>query len=296
MSTEPEAVQAIGLETPYENSSPGSDIIFPKISQITMAWLDIKEGLQKWRIWLMLAYQDIKLRYRRSIIGPFWLTLSMAITVYSMGYLYSHLFHGMTLGKYYPFLVAGMLAWSLISAIIIDVTDGLNLSESYIKQIKLPYSLYIHRIAARNMLIFLHNLLVLVPILVIFHEYAQINFHTLLLIPGLLIVYINGFLYGLVLIMVASRYKDISQIIKSLVQVVFFITPVMWGPEMLGPNKRYLVDLNPFYAFIEVIRAPLIGSVPTANNLLAVAIMTVIGCLISAYIFTRYRARIVYWL
>src|ERR1700679_2205930 len=84
---------------------------------------DLTEGLKKWPIWLMLAYQDIKLRYRRSILGPFWLTLSIAITVYSMGYLYAHIFH-IALEHYFPFLVAGMLSWNLISTIVTEFTDG----------------------------------------------------------------------------------------------------------------------------------------------------------------------------
>src|SRR3989338_10164686 len=97
-------------------------VFFPQISQKQLAWDDFKESLQHWRIWLMLAYQDIKLRYRRSVLGPFWITISMAVTVYSMGFLYSHLFH-IELSQYYPFVVASMLAWSLISSVIIEMTD-----------------------------------------------------------------------------------------------------------------------------------------------------------------------------
>src|SRR5579872_3606477 len=118
-----------------------------------LAFKDILDGLSKWRVWLMLAYQDIKLRYRRSILGPFWITLSMAITVYSMGYLYSHLFH-MDLKNYFPFLVGGMLAWGFISNTITELVETLTQEESRIKQIKLPYCLYINKVIARNFLIF----------------------------------------------------------------------------------------------------------------------------------------------
>src|SRR5579872_2401511 len=125
-----------------------------------LAFKDILDGLSKWRVWLMLAYQDIKLRYRRSILGPFWITLSMAITVYSMGFLYGHLFRS-NLQEYYPFLVAGMLAWGLLATTITDLTDTFIFYEGLIKQIKLPYILYIHRTVARNIIIFFHNILVM---------------------------------------------------------------------------------------------------------------------------------------
>lgn len=271
------------------------DIDFPYISPQKAAWLDIFDGLKSYRIWLMLAYQDIKLRYRRSVLGPFWLTLSMAITVYSMGYLYGHLFH-IELQRYYPFLVSGMLAWSLVATMITEFTDGFVTTEGLIKQIKLPYSLHIHRIAARNIIIFFHNLLVLVPILLLFHEYAKVNLNLLLLIPGLFILYINSISYGLILSMLGARYRDISQVIKSLVQVIFFITPVMWNPEILSPKNQFAVNLNPFYAFIELIREPLLGRQPSLQNLMMVSFVTILGLLISSMMFTRYRARIVYWL
>lgn len=295
MSIEREATATLGVELPSKALYSEDDIVFPRINQRQLAWKDVVDGLQKWRIWVMLAYQDIKLRYRRSVLGPFWITLSMAITVYSMGFLYSHLFK-VPFEKYFPFLVAGMLAWSLISTIVTELTEGLVASDSLIKQIKMPYTLYIHRIAARNMLIFFHNIIVIVPVLVLCHEVTKVNLNDLLLIPGLLIIYINAISYGLVLAMIGARFRDVTQIIKSLVQVIFFITPVMWAPDVLGVERQYFVDYNPFYAFIELVRAPLLGSAPTLYNLLVVSIVTGIGFLLCYKIFTPYRSRIVYWL
>lgn len=268
---------------------------FPSFDARVAAWLDIKQGFLDWRIWFILAYQDIKLKYRRSILGPFWLTISMAITVYSMGYLYSHLFHT-PLTQYYPFLVAGMLSWALISTIVTELTDSFTVCDGLIKQIKLPYSLYIHRIVCRNFIIFFHNILVIIPVLFFCHEYAHVNWHTLLMIPGLALFYINALIYGIILAMIGARYRDISQIIKSIVQVVFFITPIMWGPEALGGSHIYVIDYNPFYAFIELIRAPLLGNVPTIKNLMMVLSVSCLGFIICYNLFTRYRSRIIYWL
>jgi ABC-type polysaccharide/polyol phosphate export permease len=260
-----------------------------------LALKDLQDGFKKWTIWFMLAYQDVKLRYRRSILGPFWITLSMAITVYSMGYLYGHLFHS-NLQIYFPFLVAGMLAWSLISSQLSDLTEALTQSESLIKQIKLPYSLYIHRVAMRNVIIFFHNIIVILPILAIYHEVAKINFYTLMLIPGLLLIYINSISYGLILGMIGARYRDIVQIVRSLIQVAFFLTPIMWNPILLPEKDRYLVLFNPFYSFVELIRAPLLGAKPEWITFAIVMLITFIGIFLCMKMFSKYRARIVYWL
>ena len=276
------------------HAHPSHDqVVYPHPSQAQLALKDIVEGIVKWRIWSMLAYQDIKLRYRRSVLGPFWLTISMGITVGSMGYLYGHLFH-MDLDHYYPFLVSGMLAWSLISTIVLEYTEGF--SDGLIKQIKLPYSLFIHRIACRNIFIFFHNILVMVPIYVIFHHSVKINLNTLLVIPGLLIIYLNAISYGLILSMIGARYRDISQIIKSLIQVVFFITPVMWDPSVLGSNRKFIFEFNPFYALLQCVREPLLGTTPSLKSLAMITFVTLMGLLLCAKLFSRYRARIVYLL
>jgi len=271
------------------------EITFPPANPKYLAWEDIKHGIAQWRIWLMLANQDIKLRYRRSVLGPFWITISMAITVYSMGYLYSHLFH-MPLGEYFPYLVAGMLGWSFISTTVTEMVETFSGNESMLKQIKLPYSLYVHRVAMRNLLIFLHNILVYLPIMFYFHDQVHIGFSLLLLIPGFLIIYINSISFGIVFAMIGARYRDISQLIKSLIQVVFFVTPVMWKPTILPPDKQFLAYLNPAFSMLELIRAPLIGYPLSSINIIMVILLTLIGLGACYFVFVSRRARIIYWL
>lgn len=258
------------------------------------ALVDLKEGLVRWRTWLMMARQDIRLRYRRSVLGPFWITISMAITIYAMGFLYGLLFHA-RLEQYYPFLAAGMLAWALISSLITETADGFMEASGIMQQIKMPLSLHIHRIMMRNFITFFHNVIVIVPILLIFHSYAKINWHLLLLIPGLLLVYIVGFFYGLIIAIICARFRDMSPIVKSLVQVSFFLTPIMWMPVSLPQKYQELLYLNPFYSLVEMIRAPLNGFVPTLQNYGVLALVIAIGAALALWLFSRYRARIIYW-
>jgi ABC-type polysaccharide/polyol phosphate export permease len=269
--------------------------IVPHRSQRALAFQDLLDGIIKWRLWMMLSYQDIKLRYRRSILGPFWITISMAITSYSMGYLYGHLFH-IDLQIYYPYIVAGMLSWTLISSLLSELTDAFTNAENLIKQIKLPYSIHINRVVARNIITFFHNIIVYIPIIAIFHQVAKVNFHTFLIIPGLMIIYINAISYGLILAMIGARYRDLSQIIKSLIQVAFFLTPVMWNPSVLKPADQYIVALNPFYAFVELIRAPMMGMLPALSTFVMATLVTIIGIMICISMMVKYRSRIVYWI
>src|SRR5690606_28793550 len=130
----------------------------------------------------------------------------------------------------------------------------------------------------------------------IYHNSVHVNFYTLLIVPGLLLIYLNAFIYGMLLAMIGARYRDISQIIKSLVQVVFFVTPVMWSPSILSSRSQFFIDLNPFYAFLELIRAPILGTSPSLANVVMAFSMTFLGAAGCWMLFKNYRARIVYWL
>lgn len=258
-----------------------------------LALNDIADGFKAWRIWLLLAWQEVKLRYRRSTLGPFWITISMAITIYTMGILYGHLFK-MDLALYYPFLATGILGWNLISLIVNDATMTFVNAEQFIKQMKQPYSGFMFQSVTRNFIIFFHNILVLVPLIIFFH--IQINPNTLFIFISLLILWINAVSYSTILALLGTRFRDIPVLVASLIQVVFFLTPIMWSPSILPERYHYIIELNPFAQFMELFRNPLLGKLPSNYALVTTFSLTILGVFSAYIIFSRYRARIAYWL
>jgi ABC-type polysaccharide/polyol phosphate export permease len=117
-----------------------------------------------------------------------------------------------------------------------------------------------------------------------------------MLLPGLLIIAVNGVCYGMILAIFAARYRDISQIIASLMQVAFFLTPIMWDRTILPPRYRFVTDLNPFTHFLNLLRAPLMGSLPDEFSVSVTLLITAFGLLFAFYIFSKVRHRIIYWL
>lgn len=254
---------------------------------------DIIEALKAWRIWLLLAWHEVKLRYRRSTLGPFWITISMAITIYTMGVLYGHLFK-MDLTLYYPFLATGILGWNLISLIINDATMTFVTADQFIKQMKQPYLFFVLQSVTRNFIIFFHNILVLVPLIFFFH--LKINWNTLFILVSLILLWVNAVTYSMILALIGTRFRDIPLLVASLIQVVFFLTPIMWSPIFLPLRYHYIIDFNPFAQFMELFRSPLLGNLPSNYTLLTTLGLTVFGVFSSFIIFSRYRARIAYWL
>lgn len=261
-------------------------------SNMQLATSDLIGGFLSWRVWGLIAWQDIKQRYRRSFLGPFWITLSMGTMVGALGILYAKLFRIPT-SEYVPFLTLGLLAWGLIYNSLVEGCDCYTSGEAFIKQIKMPYSTHVYRVVWRNILIFSHNLPIYVVVIAIFGPFPGINgliFFTL----GLIFLTLNCIWAAILLGLLSARFRDIPPIITSLLQVVLFITPIFWKPEMLG-KRAVAVKLNPLYHFIEIIRSPLLGKIPPSDSCGVVLIATLIGWIITFLFYQRYRARIPYW-
>jgi lipopolysaccharide transport system permease protein len=264
----------------------------PGRSQLQMAWRDVIDGCSLWPLWGKLGWNDILQRYRRSLLGPLWLTASMAILVIALGVVYGRIFQ-ISLTDFMPFLCVGLLMWGYISTILTEAGTLFTGAESYIKQIRLPYSVYVYRFIWSKIIILSHNFVIYFAILIYFRIWpGSAAFYA---IPGFILLTINGVLVGMSLGMASARFRDIPQIVASVVQILFFITPIMWKPELLQDKGSQLVALNPFFHFVEVVRAPLLGQIPSIENYVVVGSVTILNLLVAGAFFARYRARISYW-
>jgi lipopolysaccharide transport system permease protein len=255
------------------------------------AWLDVLSGLSLWRLWVRLGWNDILQRYRRSMLGPLWLTASMAIMVVALGILYAELFKT-PIHDFLPFLCVGLLIWNLMSSFLVEGGTLFTGSESYIKQVRLPYSVYVFKSSWSKLIIFLHNFLIYFGVIWFFDIWPGAT--ALLAIPGVAVLILNGACASLYLGMISARFRDIPQLVSSIVQIVFFVTPIMWKPELLQ-RRTYIADINPFYHLVEIIRGPLLGGVPDLKHYLAVLLITVVNVAVAGAFFARFRSRISYW-
>lgn len=261
-------------------------------SNLALALKDVREAFALVHVWPMLAWQEIRQRYRRSTLGPFWLTISTALMIVGMGPLYGRLF-GQDIGPYMATLAVSYVAWLFLSNLINESGATFISAESYIKQIKLPLTLHVLRMVWRNVIVLAHYAPIAVIVLVV---YPPESLAYVALAPfSVLLVAVNGVWLGIFLGMLCARFRDIPPIIASLVQVMFFLTPVLWREEMLGRHS-WVADINPLFHFLEVVRAPLLGRLPSLQNLVAVLCVTVIGWAATLALFSRFRGRVAYWL
>ena len=260
--------------------------------RLALALADLRNGLASVHVWAMLGWQEIRQRYRRSVIGPFWLTLSTAVLVGAMGPLYGRLF-GQELSAFFPYLAIGLVVWQFMAAMINDSTQVFLAAEPFIKQIRLPFTVHVLRMLWRNAIIFAHNAVIIALVMAFFPN--TWSWSIPLALVGVLALLLNGLWVATLLGALCARFRDIPLVVASLVQVAFFLTPVLWKAETLG-RHRWAADINPLFHFIELVRAPLLGTMPSALSWIAVGAVTVAGFLVMIPFFSRFRGRIAYWL
>jgi ABC-2 type transport system permease protein len=260
------------------------------------AWGDLAGGFGKRELWLQLGWQDIKQRYRRSVLGPFWITIATGATAVAMGLLYSKLFK-LELAEHLPYVTMGLIVWNLINAAIIEGSEVFIANEGLIKQLPTPLSVHVYRLVWRQLILFGHNMIIFVIIAMIYPK--PWHWTDLAVIPALFLIMLNCIWVSLCFGILATRYRDIGPLLASLVQLLFFMTPIIWNEATLqqqgAGNYARLVELNPLLHYLDIVRAPLLGADQELRHWLVVIVLTVIGWIMAAFAMRQYRARVPYW-
>ncbi len=269
-----------------------STISDPAQSQLSQAVQDIYEGVADWRLWAFLGWHDIRQRYRRSTLGPLWLTLSMAVSVASIGLIWGTLFN-LNAAEFVPYLCVGLLIWNLIIALVTEGCSTFTGASGYITQTNRPVSTYVLWVIWRNLLVSAHTFLVYIGVVFVFQIWP--NTHTVWVLLGMPLMILAITWPALLFGIIATRFRDIPQIVGSILTVLFFVTPVLWKVEQLG-SRGWIAEWNPLTHIINLVRNPLLGQ-PLTPLAWEVAIATaVVGWLLTFVLFARYRGRIAYWL
>jgi len=260
-----------------------------------LAAQDLREGFILWPLSWALAVADIRLRYRGSTLGPFWLTLSTGVMIGSMGFLYADLFHT-DIHKYLPYLAVSIILWNFLSSLVSDACACFTGAEGLIKGTRMPLTVHALRSVFRDMIVFGHNIIVIVLVFVFLG--VHVTPYVLLAVPGLLLWLVNGFALAFLFGAFCARFRDVPQIILSLMQIAFFVTPVIWNANILSthPGALTLIRLNPFYYVMEIVRAPLLGTDLSFSMVAKALIVTAVLVLVSAFAFARTRGRLAYWM
>jgi ABC-type polysaccharide/polyol phosphate export permease len=255
---------------------------------------DLVGGLLKADLWARLGWLEVKRRYRRTMIGPLWTSVSLAMYIIPVGLLGAGLWH-QDVPEYLPFLTSGLIAFFFISTIITESCTLLVSGHALFRNIRFEYSILAYALVWRNLIYFLHNLVVYALVVAVLKP-EIIGFSVLLAIPGMMLVVINGVWVSLLCGTFCLRFRDVTQLIASLIQISMLITPIFWPPNSLtGAYRTAFVEINPLSHMIDIVRSPLLGNLPSVSSYIVVLVITVCGWFFTYVLFRHFRKRIAYW-
>jgi ABC-type polysaccharide/polyol phosphate export permease len=265
----------------------------PALSPHRVAWVDVISGMCAFDIWGRLGWRETKRRYRRTVFGPFWTTVSIALFVTTLGLVWSNLWNKDP-KAYLPYLTAGMVCWVFFSSICTEGCAAFWHNDKLIKQLRISYTLLACVSVWRNVTVFLHNISIF--ILVCIYARLSVAWPTLLVIPGFALLCLNAVWLVALLAAVCARYRDMQQLVTNLLQITLFLTPIFWSTDQLTGRMRTLIEFNPLYHLIAIVRDPMLGRAPEPLHWIVAACLALAGWTAIVLVLTKFRHRIVYWL
>lgn len=256
-------------------------------------WDDLVQGLVSWRIWHLMGTSTIRRRYSRSRVGQFWTTITTAVMSVVMGFTWSILWH-LPLGDILPFITGSLILWGFLTGSIQDSTNVMITSGHYFLNQGMSFSTPIYALVYCQLITLLHNMIIIVVILIIFPP--SLGLDVLLFIPGFLLTLITVFWVSCVVSVFCARYRDVIQLVATVLTTAMYVTPVMFKPDFIPKEYQWINMINPFAVFLSIIRDPLFGrEVPWENWVIASAI-TVVGAVLTLSFIGRFRKRVIYWI
>lgn len=263
-------------------------------SLVKSAWADIRLALASHHQITTLGWQDVATRYRRSVVGAFWLTINKAVLITAIGLVFGTLF-GQPMDKFLPHIAVGLIFWGFITATLDSACTGFISKKGIILQINLPLYTHLMRDLWNETIILGHNVIIIPALMLIFQ--TGIGLSIFLIVPGFLLLLLNLMWMSLVLAVLCTRYRDVTQIVQNVLQVLFYLTPVIWNADLMPDRVSPLVlEINPFYHLLELVRAPIEGKAPGMLSWVYVSVMAIIGWAMALPFYGFFRRRIAYWL
>ena len=263
------------------------------LTRVKRAQEDLLRGLANWRLWHLLGLGEIRRRYARSVLGQFWLTLSTAVMVCALAFVWSTLWK-VPLADFMPFVAVSLIIWNMVSGSLGEATTVFISSGPFFLNQGMSFSTAIFALMYRQVIMLLHNLPIIVVVFLVFS--VGLRPVALLAFPGFALLLLSLFWLTYVIAVACVRFRDLSQVVQSLLTVAFFITPVLWRPDQIPQSHQHLLAFNPLAALLAVVRDPLLGHAPPLHDWIVAGAFAIGGLMLALPLIGSLQRRIIYWI
>jgi len=259
------------------------------------AWMSLRVRSSANNLWKSLswAWLDTVCQYRRSRIGPLWETINVLVMLIGLTVVSSSVF-GSSIFAIIGHAGIGIIVWSAIASLVFESPGTFVRNCGYVTNSMLSIDLYVGRAVFKTLITFSHHFVIF--FVGVLFGLVPIGWVSLLAIPGIVLLFVNGFWVAMALGLICARFRDVEPFVRNIMQLAFFVTPVFWNYRQISVDRRYLVDGNPLFYFIEIIRKPLLGEVPPPSFYGAVLGVTVCGYALAYYVHRRMRRQLAFYL
>jgi ABC-2 type transport system permease protein/lipopolysaccharide transport system permease protein len=262
------------------------------MQQLPAAIGDVAEGLRRWRGWTYLALETIKSQYRRTVLGPWWLTIQTGVYIIALAAVFGQIRH-QPLHQFLPYVAMGFMGFNLLSTLTQTASSVFVRAAGTMQSARQPLSAYVLRDITIALIQFAHNLVLYFALMAA--GLVPLTPKALISIPIVLAIAANGFFAALWLGPAVARFRDIDPLVDSIMRIMIFFTPIFYQPAALG-SRGVLLKWNPFTYLLDAFRSPLIGTPLEAKDYLITLAITAFNVGLAAIVFSRARSRVPYWI
>ncbi|MBW8880279.1 MAG: ABC transporter permease [Asticcacaulis sp.] len=255
------------------------------------AFLDLTRGLTLYRVWLFQAWHEMSAKYKRTLLGPFWMAASTVVQAICLSLVWGLLMKR-DMHEILPYILGGLICFALAGFMLSDGPSIFTGFTGMIRNHANPYTYYVFELVAKAILTFAHNVVVFYIVCACVGAVSVPHWSLLL---GLPIVIVCMCTWGTVVGLIAARFRDLALLLPYIGQLLMYLSPVMWRMGDISSERAKIAQFNPFYGVLEIIRAPLLGQMAPPHAW-ALAIGTAaVGVIVWLAVYPPLRKRIPFW-
>lgn len=258
-------------------------------------WAELRESLRNPEFWALSSWLDILVRARKSRFGVLWLMAPAVVYVFGLGWFFATM-QGQSIAGFAAHVALGAMVFRTLMSTVIGSANVFTASHSFIMDGHMRLTDYVLQSLAKSFFDFCTYLPVTLVALVMF---TRVDAAGLLLAPlTLLLIYVNALWVGVVFSLLGARFPDFGQLLNNVSIFLFLLTPIIWYPELMpaGSVRGQLMRFNPFYHFVQLFRAPVLGEPVEPMTYWFVGIMTVAGLAAATFLYRRYARFVPLWI
>ena len=250
-------------------------------------------GFKNVSLWWRLAWTDMNQIYRRSLIGIFWICLSFTMFVGVKIFIFSAVMGDVDIRVFSLWVIVGYSIWQFITSSVNDACRVFISARSWILGTRLSYGTFVAQNIARHMIaLFLMSLISLAAIFI--YKYEQ-SWVTLSIIPAIFVLILNSIWVHIVFGIISTRFRDFMHLVRSIMHVMFFLTPILYMPSQIGP-KAAILNYNPFTHFLAIVREPIVNGRISELGWTVVIGITIAGWAAALVLLRTKLRNVVFWI